>query len=293
MKSTRPRGFTLIELLITVSIISMLAGILLPVFVRVRRHTRKMVGMKNQRHIVSALNFFAVDNDEWYPPSVAVIGDSNNWNWQEPIMFTGYRKRSPELHRAISEYLGGYINDPKIMVCPNAPNRYKHLRDVWKAGDDWDYPDPNTSPIIQDPVIGTYCFYWNYIGYLGGRRGVFIGPRGPASGRGQSTILVSDYFGFDHYRSRDAYISCEKFEGSDVMPQSRVTSAYWSSRPGDDIDRGIIKARLHAGYSDGHIESYAPGDTVPMKVSRTANGDEPYPDEFGPGIFYIPRNALH
>jgi hypothetical protein len=29
-----------------------------------------------------------------------------------------------------------------------------------------------------------------------------------------------------------------------------------------------------------------------MKVSITADGTTPYPDGMGPGIFFLPRNAL-
>jgi prepilin-type N-terminal cleavage/methylation domain-containing protein len=42
--STRFRGFTLIELLVVVAIISVLSGILLPVFIRARDQARKRAG---------------------------------------------------------------------------------------------------------------------------------------------------------------------------------------------------------------------------------------------------------
>jgi hypothetical protein len=30
-----------------------------------------------------------------------------------------------------------------------------------------------------------------------------------------------------------------------------------------------------------------------MKVSQTPDGSVPYPDDLGPGVFYLPENALH
>ncbi len=293
MKSTRPRGFTLIELLVTVSIISMLVGILLPVFAGVRRRARSIIGLSNQRQIVSAVNFFAVDNDEFYPESVATVGMApGRWNWQEPMMLTGYMNRSPQLHRSVSAYLKAYIQDASIMFCPNAPREYKYLQAAWNAGDNWNNPD---TPSIEDAVIGTYCLYWNYTGFLGGRRGVFNGPRGPGyCGRGQSTLLVSDYFGYDHWRSRGAFSSCEQFKDAQSTSGTWISSDFWSCPASrDELRLDAIRIVLHAGYTDGHVEKFAPSDVVPMEVSITSDGSEPYPASVGPGVFCLPRNALH
>lgn len=60
---------------------------------------RVILGRNNQRQIVCGVNLFAMDNDSCYPESVATIGDELYWNWQEPMMITGYRARSPRLHR--------------------------------------------------------------------------------------------------------------------------------------------------------------------------------------------------
>ena len=64
------RGFTLVELLVVISIISVMMGIVLPVFSRVRLQARTMLSMSNQRQITSAMNLYASDHDERYPESV-------------------------------------------------------------------------------------------------------------------------------------------------------------------------------------------------------------------------------
>ena len=290
MKSTRPRGFTLVELLVTVSIISMLAGILLPVFAGVRRRTRSILGVNNQRQIVSGVNIFAADNGEFYPESVATVGMApGRWNWQEPMMLTSYKKRTPQLQRSVSAYLKPYIRDASTMFCPNAPREYKYLQEAWDAADNWNNPD---TPLTEDAMIGTYCLYWNYTGFLGGRRGVFNGPRGPGSCGGQSTVLVSDYFGYDHWRSRGAFSSCEQFKDAHSTSGTWISSDLWSSSPAE-LRLDEIQITLHAGYTDGRVESFAPFDVVPMEVSITSDGSEPYPEGVGPGVFYLPRNALH
>ncbi len=286
----KKRAFTLIELLVVISIISMLMAILLPAFGRVRRQARSLVSMSNQKQVTSAVNFFASDNDEKYPESVATIGFGNNWNWSDPTKLTGNRRRSPGLHRAMSEYLRSYIADASIMYCPNAPQKYKYLQEAWDAGDNWDNPDTS---VPSDPAGGTYCFYWNYKGYIGGRRVVFRGPQGPASSRRFSKLLVTDCFGFNHWRIPASYGSCEPFNGADIAPETWLLSAFWFRKNPPERTDDLPEFKLRAGYSDGHVETYSASQVLPMEVSITADGSVPYPNGVGPGIFFLPSNALH
>jgi len=205
-------------------------------------------------------------------------------------MLTGYKKRSPKLCRSIGEYLRGYIADVNIIFCPNAPRKYKYLQQSWDAGDEWDNPDTTA---IQDPVLGTYCFYWNYLVYLGGRRAVFEGPWGPAScGRWQSKLVVSDSLFSGHWRSPDAYGSCERFRNSHAVAEIQVASSYWSRTSGGGTRLENLGVRLHAGYTDGSVENFAPSETIPMKIAISPDGGTPYPDAVGLGTFYLPRKAL-
>jgi hypothetical protein len=175
-----------------------------------------------------------------------------------------------------------------MMYCPNAPRKYKYLQNVWNAGDDWDNPE---TPVVGDQVYGTYCFYWNYTGYLEERDYLFKGPRGSASGAGCSKLFVSDYFGYNHWRSKGAYSSCEKFAASSIIDGTVLSSAYWSGEVTDDPIGPEIK--LRAGYTDGHVETYSSSDTLIMKVIIDPETNEPYPDDIGPGCIFLPRNALH
>ena len=289
-KSSGKAGFTLVELLVVISIIALLTGILLPALSRAKGRARTVLGMNNQRQIIGAVGYYALDNDETYPESVATLGFGDYWNWQEPTMLVGYLKRSPGLHRSNGAYLGVYIRDGSIMYCPNAPKQYKYLQEAWESGDDWDNPE---TPPVPDPLIGTYCFYWNYVGCLGGEAGLFRGPRGPSGGGGQSTLLVSDYFGYDHWRSPRCVGSCEKFGGAGVTEGTSVSSAYWSARAsGGAAALDSLRVALHAGYADGHVGGYGPAEVVPMKVSLSSDGRVPYPDGVGPGVFYLPREAV-
>lgn len=285
-------GFTLIELLVVLSIISILMATLIPALGKVRQQARQIVGMGNMREIVGAVNSFADDNHGRYPPSVAALGVGDHWNWQEPTYLTAYRKRSASVRRSVSAYLHCYIADADIMFCPNAPVKYRRLQQAWDAGEEWNNPDIAPLP---EAMLGTYCLYWGYTGYLGEEQSLFRGPTSAARGPRESRILVTDYLGYGHFRSPNAYGSCERFRHGGVAQGSDISSAFWS-RPGRPTTGELdsLNVKLHAGYVDGHVESYLPAETVPMRVILHPETGEPYPDGTGisPGVFYLPRIGL-
>ena len=281
-------AFTLIELLTVMAVISVIMAILLPAVSQIRRQARIIAGANNQRQIVIAANMFALDNDESYPESVATIGYETSWNWSEPMMLTGYRARSPRLHRSMSRYLYSYIKDVDIMFCPNAPQKYKYLQEAWDAGNLWDNPE---TPPVQDPVSGTYCFYWNYTGYLEERDYLFQGPKNTIGDVSQSKLLVSDYYCYNHWRSRKCFSSCEIFAEAFITEGTLLSSDYWSSKVTDVSE--IPEIKLHAGYIDGHVEKFSSSDTFTMRVILNPSNGEPYPEHIEPGKFYLPRDALH
>jgi prepilin-type N-terminal cleavage/methylation domain-containing protein len=282
------RGFTVIELLVAISIISLLSAVLVPSVSKVRRQAKRILSANNQKHTAAAVTMFALDNDDYYPESVATIGTSWSWNWQEPMMMTGYRARSPRMHRSMSDYLRGYIDNVDTLYCPSAPKKYRYLQDSWDAGDEWD--NPETGP-VRDPVSGTYCFFWSYTGCLAEYGSLFTGPTRSGQAR-QSSLLMTDYFGYNHHRSRNAFGSCEKFDNTDITMGTVLSSAYWSRTRLPEETPDMVNVTLNAAYTDGHIESYTPADAAVLKVIWKVDTNEPYPEGIGPGDFFIPRTGI-
>lgn len=271
-----------------ISIIAVLMGILLPATGRVKQHARSLLGMNNQKQSATGLSLYAEDNQQRYPESVATLGTGMHWNWTEPLMLIGEQKRSPRLHRALSEYLNPYITDSLTLFCPSTPRVYPYLEQAWRAGDTWDHPE--TYPDL-DPVSGSYCFYFNYTGFLPDTGRIFYGPRGPADARSRSTLVMTDYLGYDHWRSPFSYGSCEKFSRCEITRGSSVSSDYWSIFAGDPPDKHPA-GKAKAVFTDTHVEYYSISEAVPLKVSISPDGSMPYPDGIGPGVFYLPGSAI-
>jgi len=296
------RGFTLVELLVVISVVSLLMGILVPALGKIRRYAKSVVCMSNERQIVMAVNCFTLDNDQRYPPSVATKpSGSSSWGWQEPMLITAAKRRPYQQFRSMSAYLHCYLENAGALFCPSSPHKYEFLQQAWDVGENWSHPE-SLPPPQADILSGSYCFYWGYVGYLGMGQPPFCGPLTTAGGLGQSTLLVTDYFGFGHWRNHIAYNgncnafgSSEKFDNSAITPGYICSSDFWS-RPGtiNEVYRDTFKVKLHAGYTDGHVETYLPEETVPMRVARKPDGTNPYPPKTSksPGNFFIPKKAL-
>jgi hypothetical protein len=99
-------------------------------------------------------------------------------------------------------------------------------------------------------------------------------------------LLVSDYFGYDNWRSRNAYLSSEGFKGAMVTERSEVSSEYWSIMNSAGIGLETLEIELHGGYADGHVESYGPTEVGGMWVSLRRDGSVANPVA---GVFYVPR----
>jgi prepilin-type N-terminal cleavage/methylation domain-containing protein/prepilin-type processing-associated H-X9-DG protein len=100
------RGLSLVELLIVIAIISILAGILMPVLAQARRAAQQRSCASNVRQLGLALRLYVDDFDGSYPIGAYLEGESRYlWNvtWHNELM--------------------GYLNDTRLLYCPLVPAR--------------------------------------------------------------------------------------------------------------------------------------------------------------------------
>jgi len=263
-------------------------GVLVPALSQARRTARSLVSASRQRQIVLAANLYATDHEGWYPESVATAAMlGRTWRWQEPRMIKACQARADGYRCSASGYLRYYLPNAKVLSCPSSPAAYPYLKDLWRAGDAWDNPDTGYT---DDHVIGSYCLYWNYVGHLTGQDRPFAGPQTNDGRSRGGTLLVSDYFGFNNWRSPESFGSCEHLPKAEATSETREAAAYWFARPKGEPDRAGVSVKLRAGFVDGHVEGYGPEATTVLEVANDLDGTSPAVSGFGLGAgqFFIP-----
>ena len=283
---------TLIELLVAVSVVTLLVGVLLPALGQARRAAHSLVGAHRQRQIVLAVSLYASDHEGWYPESVATAAMlGRTWRWQEPRMMKACQPRATGYQCSLAGYLRSYLPQATILSCPSSPRPYPYLEDAWRAGEQWDNPDTG---FTDDSVLGSFCLYWNYVGHLTDQQRPFYGPQTDDGPPGCSRLLTSDYFGFNHWRSPDAFGSCEPLPGAEITAETHEAPAYWFRPPHGPPDRAGVSLKLQAGFVDGHVEAYRPAETAVLEVAEALDGSTAALSGFGLGAgqFYIPRKAV-
>jgi prepilin-type N-terminal cleavage/methylation domain len=97
------RGFTLVELLVVITIISILAAILFPVFARVRENARRSSCVSNLKQLALGLMMYAQDNDGGLPAYSTPRADGTaNPTWAKLYLPTIDYVKSDQMYRCPS-----------------------------------------------------------------------------------------------------------------------------------------------------------------------------------------------
>src|SRR5215203_2636787 len=99
--SARWRGFTLMELIVVVAIISILAAVMIPMWMRTQRTARAAECMSNLRQIGAGLTRYLGDHDQTFPTLVMA------------------RENKEQTVPTIDTELQPYVTEPKVFGCPD------------------------------------------------------------------------------------------------------------------------------------------------------------------------------
>lgn len=110
----RLQAFTLIELLVVIAIISILAGLLFPVFAQAKRSAKKTVCLSNLKQIGAATALYMGDYDQVFPHALDASDRFTPQIWSEYPEFQERIPKMPMLHEALQPYL----KNREVFHCP-------------------------------------------------------------------------------------------------------------------------------------------------------------------------------
>lgn len=99
------KAFSLIELLVVIAIITILASLLMPIFMRVRTSAYKTVCLSNLRQIGQGVLMYTQDYDGRYPYAVDAVDRKLPYLWDKYPEFRSAIADLPYVHVALQPYI--------------------------------------------------------------------------------------------------------------------------------------------------------------------------------------------
>ena len=247
MMSVRMReqrgGFSLIDVLVTIAVIALLIGILLPSISMVRESARKVICSSDMRQLGVGVSMFSEDNDGLLPPSVYLEEiTSRIANPMQPHLMDTVRTDPSEFYdRPWGQWDGlgilfsnAYINAPGVYYCPSHRGSNREIESAARWNDQ-----------ETDQLVSNYQF-----------RGV-----GPNGERGLYRIDSESALVTDTLRSIDelnhsegfniltAGLSVNWYSDSNGLVQSSILAR--SASDDDDEDKNLEGVTREWSFFDG------------------------------------------
>ncbi len=239
------KAFTLLELLVVVGIIGLLGGMLLPALSKAGEEGRKAVCISNLRQLFLAVELYAMDNDDYYPPSTWDIENGGGLHrWHGTRVTTSDLFVFEPQSNSPGSPLYPYLITGKIKVCPTFKKYYDEPGGPWSTA--------------FEAGCGGYGYNDNYVG-SGRGKGIVDGSINPAR-RHQikmpiETIMFSD---------------CAHW-GGEVVAYSFVTPPQYEHVHSTPTIHFRHNGRANVCWCDGHVTSEPMGYTLGWTQYQTDN----------------------
>ncbi|MEA5612414.1 DUF1559 domain-containing protein [Nodularia spumigena UHCC 0040] len=126
------------DVLVTLAVITILIGILLPSFTMVRESARRVICASNLRQVGLGLNMYAQGSNEWLPPSVFLPGPNQRGSSapRPELMDTLRTSQADYTDRSWGQWDGlgvmmyqqGILSAPQVFYCPSHPGAHPFSR---------------------------------------------------------------------------------------------------------------------------------------------------------------------
>lgn len=250
-KNMRERGFTLIELLVVISIISLLAAILFPVFARARDNARRTSCISNLKQIGLGIVMYTQDHDGRVP-KVYTTGNTTTapdgedffaggatWFWQQMIF--------------------PYVKSHQLFYCPSSFSQVG--TDIPSLG--------NESPYAT-MLNANYAF--NYGMKTSGSDsapGINIAAMPDASGTYMLMEFGLYYFAYNDVRRTN--ITGTAYVPGAGLYESNCNMTAAGQEFKSDCDNGRHFGGVTVGFADGHVKWHKTGELI-TEAKKTNGG---------------------
>ncbi|MBX3364597.1 MAG: DUF1559 domain-containing protein [Phycisphaeraceae bacterium] len=150
------RGFSMIDVLVSMAVIALLMGLLLPSLAIVRETARRVVCASNVRQIGLGLAMYGDDFREFLPPTAYLhVATGPKWEQMMVLRMTPLEGPTYQTNSAYWDGLGmlfwhDYLNAPRIFYCPSHKGEHPYERYTSVL-------NRNANPLNAD-IVGNYQY---------------------------------------------------------------------------------------------------------------------------------------